>query len=119
MFKQTQQTLKENTTASFSKSDIEKIASSNPEFAQTLTKYQSRIQKLERENKKLTNHIDECYDYIEMLQDIVNKNKNTNQKQENIRYAPTSSNRKAIIPKSVLEGTLFVALLLYALYIFL
>ena len=119
MSKQTPQVLKEKALTEFSKSDIEKIASSNAELAEVLTKYQSRIQQLERENKKLTNHIDECYDYIEMLQDIANKNKSTNQKQENVRYAPTNSNRTTIIPKGVLEGTLIVALLLYALYLFL
>ena len=118
MFKQSQQVLKENTTPNFSKSDIEKLANSNPELAQVLTKYQSRVQQLERENKKLTNHIDECYDYIEMLQDIAQKNKSTNQRQENVRYVPTKSNRKSIIPKGVLEGTLIVTLLLYAIYIF-
>jgi hypothetical protein len=83
-----------------------------------LARYRSQVQQLENEYKRQTQHIEECYDYIELQNHLACKNDAKIKKlTKAINTAKGGDSRTLSIQKSIWGAVLILSLLLNTFFI--
>lgn len=84
------------------------------DISKTASWYQSRIQQLEQEKHKLSQHIDECYDYIEHQSDMARRMKAKLRQMHKKSEGILDSREWVSIPRSLVHRAIIMGLILYA-----
>ncbi len=95
-----------------------KASAPKPEQLPIIEKYRSRIKQLESERQHLSKKIEECYDYIEFQDYLVRKNDKKIQQLTKALYTPSGEASIVSIPAFKLRLGMILALVLYAISVF-
>lgn len=87
---------------------------SGQEISKTLSWYESRIEQLERDQQKLNQHIEECYDYIEHQNEKAHRLKAKLRKMHKKSEGVLDSQEWVSIPRPLVHKAIVLGLALYA-----